>query len=359
MFQPFSQENPLHTGTGLGLAIVNSIVKSEGIHGKVDVYSTEGVGTEIRVTIETEAPSRSSFIRDKDDVPPLTRRPLPSARVFPVSFRESHRGQKLLRETLTSYLTEWWSVDVVNAPEYANVLLVNEDSGIIEDLTRQMDVSKAVILLASHRGSNELATILSAFESIGGKCYVVYKPCRPSHLFKALQRAVSSFPGASPFSPSTASTSSSAQSRPLLAQKPSLFSSDELKKADGDGIINVPGSLLDDGEHGSSVRASSPSLGVVPRRYSEDFKAMPRRPALPRSKTHNASDSTSSTISLSGQDTPPSEPRVQSATSSSKSPPVKSARVLIVEDNHVNRALLAQWLRKQVWDAISQYMMHC
>lgn len=185
---------------------------------------------------------------------------------------------------------------------------------------------------------------------------MVYKPCRPSHLFKALQRAVSSFPGASPFSPSTASTSSSMQSRPPLAQKPSLFSSSELKKADGDGIINVPGSLLDDGEHGSSVRASSPSLGVVPRRYSEDFKAISRRPALPRSKTHNASDSTSSTISLSAapQDTPPSESRLQSATSSSKSPPVKSARVLIVEDNHVNRALLAQWLRKQVWGTVSQ-----
>ena len=60
MFQPFSQENPLHTGTGLGLAIVNSIVKSEGVRGKVDVYSAEGLGTEIRVTIETERPSSRS-----------------------------------------------------------------------------------------------------------------------------------------------------------------------------------------------------------------------------------------------------------------------------------------------------------
>jgi K+-sensing histidine kinase KdpD len=56
LFHPFSQENPLQTGTGLGLAIVSSIVTSENVGGKVDVWSGEGVGTEIKVTFPAEVP---------------------------------------------------------------------------------------------------------------------------------------------------------------------------------------------------------------------------------------------------------------------------------------------------------------
>ena len=39
----------------MGLAIVNSIIRSRGIDGKVDVWSAEGVGTEIKVTFSAEA----------------------------------------------------------------------------------------------------------------------------------------------------------------------------------------------------------------------------------------------------------------------------------------------------------------
>lgn len=45
LFHPFSQENPLQTGTGLGLAIVNSIIRSDSVNGKVDVWSSEGLST--------------------------------------------------------------------------------------------------------------------------------------------------------------------------------------------------------------------------------------------------------------------------------------------------------------------------
>ena len=55
LFHPFSQENPLQTGTGLGLAIVNSIVRSRSVDGKVDVWSAEGVGTEIKKVLELQS----------------------------------------------------------------------------------------------------------------------------------------------------------------------------------------------------------------------------------------------------------------------------------------------------------------
>lgn len=364
MFQPFSQENPLHTGTGLGLAIVNSIVKSEGIHGKVDVYSTEGVGTEIRVTIETETPSRSSFTRqEKEDSIPLTRRHLKGVRVFPVSFDESHRGQRMLRETLSSYMTDWWHVEVVKDAVDANVLLVNENIEIIEDLTQRKDISRTVILLASHRGSNELASVLGGFNAVGGRSLVVYKPCRPTQLYRALE-SVTTAPHHNPPLPLLPENSSlESTSRPSLRQKASLFTADELRKADGEGIVNVPSSLLDP-DRRNTARASSSTLGVVPRRNSEDIKAPPRRPAISRSKTGSEvtyrSDSYhSSTSSLGSQHQQSDIPTPPSRSSKTPENPnaTKIGKVLIVEDNHVNRTLLAQWLRKSV--SLTLYRHYC
>jgi hypothetical protein len=49
MFLPFSQEDPFTSGTGLGLSIIKQIVES--LNGTIEVRSTVGVGTEIKVVI--------------------------------------------------------------------------------------------------------------------------------------------------------------------------------------------------------------------------------------------------------------------------------------------------------------------
>ncbi|GBB86465.1 hypothetical protein RclHR1_01290009 [Rhizophagus clarus] len=50
MFQPFSQENSLQVGTGLGLSIVKLLVEKMG--GKLDVESEVGVGTRFRIWLD-------------------------------------------------------------------------------------------------------------------------------------------------------------------------------------------------------------------------------------------------------------------------------------------------------------------
>ncbi|KAF8301039.1 hypothetical protein DL93DRAFT_2102769 [Clavulina sp. PMI_390] len=344
MFQPFSQENPHHTGTGLGLAIVNSIVKSEGIRGKVDVYSAEGVGTEIRVTIEAEQPSRSSFSRQglSDDLTPLTRRDLSHAKIHLLSFSPMHRGQDLLRTVLSSYMTDWWHASVVESPEEANVLLINEDVVPLAELIRTHDTSKPVVLLASQRGGGPLAKAAVEFQSIGGICHTIYKPVRPSRLFQALHRAL----GPS-HSDQSSPISQAPLHRPHMTQKPSLFSAEEVATAAreaAEAAVADPTNPL--------PSKSSDIVPLVQRRHSSEAHTPPRRPPLTHTMTYD-NFVRSETLEPNTLHESPSQPVGSSmniegtglGTSTTRSP-----RVLIVEDNHVNRALLAQWLKRQGYE---------
>lgn len=344
MFQPFSQENPLHTGTGLGLAIVNSIVKSDGIRGKVDVYSTEGVGTEIRVTMETELPSRTSFVRHvSGDAGPLTQNSLPMVKVFPAHFNSTHRGQKLLREVLSSYIVEWWGAKVTSDLEASNVLLVNEDFEVFDDLITRGDASRPVVLLASHRGHNELSTAVSSFESMGGLCCVVYKPVRPSHLYSALERAISTLTRSPSGSPTGILTT---VRRSPLVQPPSSIPSYGASRAMEQNLAQ--GRVQNDTASVEPERIPRP-YSAMRRRHSEGIQEAWQRPTIHRSITHHPIGDTLHETSLCTS-------KPHTTMNSHRSPrgskndrrSVKSARVLVVEDNDVNRTLLTQWLRKQV-----------
>jgi hypothetical protein len=348
MFQPFSQENPLHTGTGLGLAIVNSIVKSDGIRGKVDVYSTEGAGTEIRVTIETELPSRSSSARyGGEGTSPLTQKSLPTVKVFPACFNLAHRGQELLREVLSSYIIEWWNAKIADDPGESNVLLVNEDFSVFEDLITRKDTSRPVVLLASHRGDNELSTTISSFEAIGGLCCVVYKPVRPSHLYHALERAISNCRNQGP------SESPTGTLPPLwrspLAQRPSLIPSDEAARAINQNLAHE--SPRDLSANVKLADGLSPSYPAMRRRHSEETRGVRRGPPLTRSITLHPVGDTERPRALheTSQYSPkPLAPLNTRQASNDDRRCAKSARVLVVEDNDINRGLLTQWLKKQV-----------
>ncbi|KAM0753373.1 hypothetical protein T439DRAFT_379064 [Meredithblackwellia eburnea MCA 4105] len=78
LFTPFVQENPFANGAGLGMSICDTIVKR--MSGKIDVVSTLGKGTTIRVAVplnflppqvDTDSPDRSpSFTRTKPSLSP-------------------------------------------------------------------------------------------------------------------------------------------------------------------------------------------------------------------------------------------------------------------------------------------------
>ena len=62
LFQPFSQEDELQPGTGLGLSLVKKITTQ--LKGQINVESSLGVGTTVKVTLPLQVSRRDSIDRD-------------------------------------------------------------------------------------------------------------------------------------------------------------------------------------------------------------------------------------------------------------------------------------------------------
>ncbi|KAF8689033.1 Domain present in phytochromes and cGMP-specific phosphodiesterases, partial [Rhizoctonia solani] len=316
LFQPFSQENPLHTGTGLGLAIVNSIVRSEAVNGQVDVWSQEGVGTEIKISFDVEElPSGlgdASLIHGKID----------HLGICMHGF-SSHRGEQELQSTISTVLTIWWSVSIVGHSDRADVLLVNEDIQFLSDLVNQQEFSKPVILLTSSRGDQRIMGIVKNFERSGGFCRLIFKPGGPSRLFSALKDCkkfrdgeLSSWTGvhALPNSPGT----------PPASEPGTRRSSQHMPCSPRQSRDSLP-----------IIRSLGPTNSASSLHETELSKPMDDAPYLTRSI------SDFQTIPLADE----GSVMLESATGTLGS--TKKPRVLVVEDNPINRNILAVWLKKQ------------
>ena len=326
LFHPFSQENPLQTGTGLGLAIVNSIVRSSSVEGKVDVWSSESVGTDIKISFmaqaveETEGSLVLSELWRAEDFP----RP-PSVSL--VGFDIAHRGIELLRNVLVGYLEAWWGLVVLpdGNDELGDIVIVNEDPSYIAEAVANKEIARPMILLSSVRGDPHLMSIVTDFENVGGFCRVLYKPGGPSRLHSGLKLCIRSL---------------------LIGQR--------------SRVPSLRGNLSR-----TQMGRVAPFTTSGPKRHNSDLDSpSSSRPRMgPRSITH---ESRLETISggvpmMTIQTSPPDSPRTPSPGSDGRSSPtvavgtggilLKSsigtvdsstlrARVLVVEDNDILRDLL-------------------
>ncbi|KAI9057213.1 hypothetical protein FKP32DRAFT_1689249 [Trametes sanguinea] len=344
LFHPFSQENPLQTGTGLGLAIVNSIVRSPSVDGKVDVWSAEGVGTEIKVTFNAEAvetPSEpASFAAELAKVLEHGRRPSISL----VEFDDTVRGVHLLRKVLTQYIVSDWGFTLTEEGEMGDIVIVNEDPAPVMQAIERKEASRPFIILSSARGDPRLMAIVNEYEHIGGFCRIVYKPVGPCRLVAALKLSLHALnigkgPRASP----------ALQSHAQRPDSPSRASSFDL-----------------------------PESGLFARRYSEETTggstvAFAKRPPLgPRAVTahplttwahmastmeQNESEVESAPGSPQLSHSLPTSPTISVGTGGTllKSSvgtiaPSGPLRVLVVEDNSILRNLLVKWLRNMGYE---------
>ncbi|KAF9000613.1 hypothetical protein BDQ17DRAFT_1426959 [Cyathus striatus] len=195
LFHPFSQENPLQTGTGLGLAIVSSIVTSESVGGKVDVWSEEGSGTEIKVTFSAEPENLTSNRTFKME--PFKADPgyeLPSISL--VGFDTVHRGIQLLEQTLRNYLVNWWGLKISYGSQLGEIIILNDDTAPIVAATKRRDNSRSFVILSAARESPSdnvtVMTIVDDYKRIGGFCNILYKPAGPSRLRAILRECLDS-----------------------------------------------------------------------------------------------------------------------------------------------------------------------
>ncbi|KAF8606662.1 hypothetical protein BDV93DRAFT_553820 [Ceratobasidium sp. AG-I] len=313
LFQPFSQENPLHTGTGLGLAIVNSIVRSETVGGQVDVWSQEGVGTEIKISFdveETKPGAADSCLSGQ----------FRKLSVCILGF-SSHRGQQELYSTVSTVLKDWWGVSLTDNVNGAGVLLVNEDVQVLSDLVMNQEFSKPVILLTSARGDQRMMSIVKSFERSGGFCRLIFKPGGPSRLFAALGECNEFRAGNfhnlsdvhnSPNSPGSPSLSDSRTNSQTNDSTTGLTSNGSPSAQRELGFSQQsPHSPFSEESHCERESGTSPSLG--------DFSTVPLA-----DEGSVMLESVAGTLSA-----------------------IRKPRVLVVEDNPINRNLLSHWLKKR------------
>jgi len=403
LFHPFSQENPLQTGTGLGLAIVNSIVRSESVNGKVDVWSSEGLGTEIKITLNvelegSEAPDDTTSSNSSSSAATgYWNGSNTFGHNFTVSmtnFRLQHRGSKLNMELVSTYL-QWWAFHPIpeESDELGDIIITDEEGPVLRRLLDRNDTLRAVLILSTNRSARP-STAMSAYQKAGGFVQMVFKPVGPERLQAALRacaQALTNGPTSlessrtnksdyfsPPFSPSEASVvsgrpdhlgrgysnaSSTAGSRPDLSR--------ESTATIGSPLYEFQGGF---GSRFDQIRQES-APGMLLRRRSEEERHLPQhqihRPGMsPRSTTyHEARPSLHSMVSQafgseSGNEDLSSIPGSPSSALSTVSivegavmlkrtsvPPEvtqRKPRILLVDDNHINLELLSAYLRKKV-----------
>jgi hypothetical protein len=168
-------------------------VTSEVVGGKVDVWSQEGVGTEIKVTFNAEMADDDPYeseneINCMEPIEPKNGETLPVVSL--VGFDNPHRGTQLLERVLRLHLGKWWHLCVITGAENGDVVILNEDISLVLSATERHDISQSFIIMSCARGSPTLMHVATQFEQIGGFCRIIYKPGGPSRLRSILDLAI-------------------------------------------------------------------------------------------------------------------------------------------------------------------------
>lgn len=172
LYQPFVQEDTLSPGTGLGLSIVKGLVGE--LQGEISIRSTQGVGTEVTVSVPVtfvadKSPDRPPFNGDTlcllgfDAYPELDAVPTGG---LPVNVRRA----LALKDALKSTCEDWLSMTVTytnnRSQAEANIIIVMEDDVHLFKCSpsapglQTLDIprdSALVLLCADHTTKEKLA----------------------------------------------------------------------------------------------------------------------------------------------------------------------------------------------------------
>lgn len=180
----------MQPGTGLGLAIVKSIVRSESVNGKIDVNSTENVGTEIRIIFEAQ--TEPSEVKEPDELGnDWNQLGFSQAPLVSLLGLGNTPGQDLLKRVITGYLERWWHFRVsFSETELGDILLVNEEIDIVRDLVEGCKCGRPLVLMSSARGDPYVISAMDTYERAGGFARIIFKPVGPGALHAVLKLCI-------------------------------------------------------------------------------------------------------------------------------------------------------------------------
>lgn len=372
------------------------------MNGKVDVWSSEGVGTEIRISLDVEVDDDPQSEDDSSGNSATS-----SATTFGsgytvalLGFSPLHRGFKLNSEVCATY-AHWWGFetrDDSTEGDNCDILLVNEESPVLNDILNKRKFDKPVLILSSAKAFT-IGGSADMINKAGGFCQLVFKPIGPIGLRKAFKSCVDFIEGlhrmsapASVVSPGSNGYASgyfsseelspgSNQKSPsdnLEADRPSMSRESSNKTETGSIVSELSSLHLPLSRQLELAKMGADAPGVLIRRRSDEDQTKPlqQRPSMaPRGVTYHtpvvmghrsrtgseaeegevstpgSPTSSISTISLAGGGV-----MLKAATlPSDVLRPPRKPRVLVVEDNVINRRVLGAFLRKKVCDCERSY----
>lgn len=318
LYNPFSQESNQAPGVGLGLSLVKSIVSK--IYGQIHIESTVGVGTTATVKFPlTRIPSSESLSQDPSSHSKLnpglngvevtktttdSQKRSKSIALYQHEETEATNDQqeasRLLRKSLTAYLSSWsgnpvvqWEVgctsDIVVVEESALEALMKLSPGL------SAQECQTVILVLRGTASKNIATRTNMED--------VRHPIGPHKLAQALQACLNRF-----------------------RTNPEVDTGNSTSSSQLDAVITATASL------NISVESASEDPGLATNRSVPAPLAVP--PTATTAATSFDGSSRSKTIVDSNNTTP-------------------TQSVLIVDDNTINLRLLQVGMKKRGYTSIS------
>lgn len=347
---------------------MNSIVRSSSVDGKVDVWSAEGVGTEIKITFTAEAVEDDETSNSDAELVKLYNS-LKRPSISLVGFDDMHRGVQLLKQALVESLTTRWGFTLAGTQaqdgqesqelQLGDIVIVNEEYTTVARAIVEKQTSRPYIILSSSRGDPRLMKVVADYERIGGFCRVAYKPVGPYRLFSVLKLCIHALN-------ITESTSRKRSSSGSSSSSASRFSSPvQSTQYDAEGKAHLSGlpRRLSEEITGQSTTPTRPSLGpraitVHPLTSWSHMEAMQEQEEPAEFRDDDGAAMETPVFSQS-----PSSPTIAVGTGGTLLKSVVGAaagtpaevvkgrlRVLVVEDNEILRNLLIKWLKNKGYD---------
>jgi signal transduction histidine kinase/CheY-like chemotaxis protein len=383
LFTPFAQENSIAPGTGLGLSLVRSIVKM--LKGEIAIKSSLGVGTTVTIkfpmvtsrsagsTSTTTPSSAGSIERPKDESVKIIQSKAQglSALYFASSpTDDKDEAQSLARDAINKYLKNWYGFTIkekLSKDDLPDIILVP-----------QTDFQKLVLSLAKVSGSSMLPPIVvicsagtwqgSQTDKLSPHIESISYPFGPYKLAKILKLCLDKLENGKSAAMEPQGPLSPPIPREARDEVPEVVQAIDQIKLSGDVKVVQQGQMMANEEFAplmvdalsaQSTRSIEQGSGFPfpPADDSTPLAHPQERPTLTATSSatdqFRATQSPATTSSASTTKTSPPAPTQPSSTipqalsSAPSTPPRRSPRLLLVDDNRVNLRLLNTFMQRR------------